>query len=151
MSSGTYIKVGAVWKQPTAIWENISGVWHMVPAAFVNIAGVWKQVFFGALSATASDPNPYGLGNPGAVGTTDVTTVTPTGGVAPYTHNWQYVSGDTGIGRVYGATTAGQAFQRNIPHGGGAWAWFAVWKDTVTDAASNTFVVTVNVEIDANI
>ena len=151
MSSGTYVKVGSVWKAVTALWKNIGGTWHNVPAAFTNVGGVWKQVFFGALSATVSDPNPTGAGNPGGVGTTDVTTCTPIGGVAPYTHNWNYVSGDTGISRVYGVATAGQAFKRNIPVGGGVVSWFATWQDTVTDSASNVFSVQVNIEIDANI
>jgi hypothetical protein len=98
-------------------------------------------------SATSA---PYGVGaSPSAVYggylgsstvTTNAVTVTPTGGTAPYTYAWAYVSGDTFT--IDASTAATTTFTRTV---GSSTMYSAVYRCTVTDAAAATATIDVTV------
>jgi hypothetical protein len=95
-----------------------------------------------SFAATASPGTVHGIGN--GTATTGNTTVTPTGGIAPYFHAWTRISYTNStpptIGSASSATT--NFTQTNLSAGG---ADSAVFRDTVTDSAVPPNSVTVDV------
>ena len=67
--------------------------------------------------------------------TTFPVTATPTDGIAPYTYQWSYVSGDATTSCT-SATASTTTFSRTGTAPAGPYN--AVWKCTVTDSAGNT-------------
>lgn len=96
-----------------------------------------------SFAATASPANTHGIGNGSA--TTNTTTVTPTGGTAPYFHAWTRVSYTNSTPPTINSPTAATTTftQTNLDAGG---VDRAVFRDTVTDSAvpPNSTTVDVN-------
>lgn len=149
MSSGTYVHASGNWKSVSGLYYKLSGSWKTVKSAFVRQSGVWKQVYGTLLSATVDSDYQYATGFPSTTVTTSLSTVTPAGGAAPYTHSWAYVSGDTSIYCAYGLGTNAQAWKRTLPSGYGDFV--AVWRDTVTDSLGATVTVDVTIEIETSL
>lgn len=90
------LKVSGSWKTVAAPSVRVGGAWKAVAKVFVRVAGAWKETFaaipplsapLDTYTATASAPGNGPLNTPRV-------TVSPTGGVAPYTIHWEYVNGD---------------------------------------------------------
>lgn len=97
-------RLGGTWQQITGAKAFLSGSWRTIKAIKAYIGGEWRDV------ANFSPPGPGGGGggtltlslSASSVGratansstvTTNVT-VTPSGGIAPYTYSWAKQSGD---------------------------------------------------------
>jgi hypothetical protein len=94
------------------------------------------------MSASASPSTLYELSTNANI-TSDNTTVTPTGGVAPYTYSWAKVSGDTLT--LSNASAATTNFSKNgIPE----WEFVsALYRCTVTDSSSPALTATADVDV----
>lgn len=89
-----------------------------------------------ALSASANPSTVTGtrgsFGPSALVVTSNNTTVTPAGGVGPFTYAWTHRSGDSGV-NINAPTSATTAFYMSMPAGSSTFADFTC---TVTDTAS---------------
>lgn len=94
------------------------------------------------MSASASPSSLYTLSTDPDI-TSDSTTVTPSGGVAPYTYSWAKVSGDTLT--LSNASAATTTFSKNsIPE----WEFVsALYRCTVTDSSSPALTATADVDV----
>lgn len=107
-----------------------------------------------ALSASASPTTVSGFDTvvapDSSTATTDPTTVTPTGGVAPYTYSWAFVSGNTAT--INSPTSATTTFTRSVFLDTAGQSVFrtGVYRCTVTDSASQTATADVTVETTHN-
>lgn len=93
-----------------------------------------------AVSPTSVSGNDSGIY--GSCYTSDPAIVSPAGGVPAYTYAWAYVSGDA----VIAATDPTSAATYFYAFGAAPFNKSAVWRCTVTDAAS-TVVISANVTI----
>lgn len=110
------------------------------------------QVLLGAaagvppLAASASPVNVTGFRATNGTATTNAATVTPTGGVGPYTYDWEYVSGDATIvvnNDASATTTFSGRVSKVVPFSS------AIWRCKVTDSAANiTYSNNVEVSIE---
>jgi len=94
------------------------------------------------MSASASPSTLYEVSTNANI-TSDNTTVTPSGGVAPYTYSWAKVSGDTLT--LSNASAATTNFSKNgIPE----WEFVsALYRCTVTDSSSPALTATADVDV----
>jgi hypothetical protein len=113
----------------------VSGILQILVASKTVAGG-------GSLSASAdTEADAVGFSPPFTQSlTTNTVTVTATGGTAPYTHSWAFVSGNN-VFTVSSGTSASVSWSATV----GAIPRAAVWRDTVTDALSASVVVDVNV------
>jgi len=90
-----YGKVSGTWKSVTPS-AKVSGTWRNVVAVWVKVSGTWRKAYQ-SLAATTTPT--YVDGYEMAPGTpiSGSAVCTPTGGVTPYSYEWEYVSGDTGL------------------------------------------------------
>lgn len=95
------------------------------------------------LSATVDPSWVFGFRTGAGTAYTFETTTTAIGGVPPYTHAWTYVSGDTSF-TATSPTAATTDFFAPVTFNVSK---TAIWKDTVTDAASQTTVVEITVNV----
>lgn len=91
----------------------------------------YKRGTSGSFSVTASPPSVGGNDTSGPV-TSDATTATPSGGVAPYTYLWIYQSGSTSVHADTG-TSATTSFTATLSRNDFVTAAFLC---RVTDASS---------------
>ena len=145
---------GGIWRTITSPAVRVSGSWQPVQNAWVRVSGAWQNFYAAVTSFTASASPTFvtGLNIISAPDdcpvTTNSTTVTPTGGVAPYTYSWAYVSGDSAT--VNSPTSATTTFSRNvfINNPGQSFIRSGVYRCTVTDSASQTATADVDVITD---
>lgn len=105
---------------------------------------VW-QFFSLSLSATNAYGFAHGLASHGAVNSASVT-VTVTGGVAPYTYLWQYVSGDVAITPNSPTAATTQFGSASVTDG---ISRFATYNCKVTDNVGNIlFSNNVDIQLD---
>lgn len=124
-----HVRTGGVWRAATAFVRH-GGVWMRAAQVSARSGGVWHETGVLPLAAVAS-PTTLSASRvgPGEVSIGSVT-CTVTGGVAPYTYNWQRTAGYGGMGAT--ASTAA-----TTPFWGGAGevgTYSAQFKCTVTDA-----------------
>ena len=134
-----YLKgAGYVSSSDTAPSVPTSGTLTM--RAFLGAA----KVSGSALSASASASIVGGIGDGTSTQTvtSDPVTVTASGGTSPYTYSWVRQSGSTMSATA--ATSATTSFSRSLAVNGTA---SAVWRCTVTDAASATATVDVTADL----
>jgi len=94
------------------------------------------------MSASASPSSLYEISTDPDI-TSDNTTVTPTGGVSPYTYAWTKVSGDTLT--LSNASAATTNFSKN---GISEWEFVsALYRCTVTDSSSPALTATADVDV----
>lgn len=124
----TYRNISGTWRASIP-WRKIGGTWKSC-VLWRNIGGVWKVVG-GQVTAVASPSAVSGAG-PGTPSTvvSNTSTVTPSGGVAPYTYDWEYVSGDAAIS-VDADTSATTSWRKVLAAGALA---SATWRCKVTDS-----------------
>lgn len=144
-----YAKVGGVWKNVGTDSSRLSGAWKTIVGGWTRVSGTWKRIIGTDLSASATNHNPVGFAFPGNVATTDFTTVNPSGGVAPYTYAWSYVSGDAAIFLFGSSTSATVRWRRGISSISDFFT--AVWNCRVTDATGAYYDVTVEPECESAI
>lgn len=99
----------------------------------------------GMLSLTTSPVSVSGSG--GSAGdltlVTSTVTVSVSGGTAPYTHEWTFVSGDTGW-IILSPAAAATRFQNDVPT---VDSKFGTFRDTVTDARGRTGAIDVDASL----
>ncbi len=95
------------------------------------------------LSAIASDYNVAGNDAGTGTATTNATTITPSGGVAPYTYAWTTLSYDGGVPPNINAPTSATTTFTQTSIGPGVFI-FASFRCTVTDAVLATTTVDIN-------
>jgi len=147
MSFSTSVKVGGVWKTMYGVSYKVGGVWKTVSAIYVNVAGAWKQVFGAALSATVSPSSASGTGVGGGTVITNSVTVSPSGGLGPYSHSWAFLSGDSAIYPLSPTNIPLCVWARGTLSG--AATFNATWRDTITDSSGQVFQISVPVTINA--
>ena len=132
-----------------------SGTYGAVPSSgTISIRNFYGTSNVPALSASASPTDVSGFDTVTApdnsTATTDPTTVTPSGGVSPYTYAWTYVSGSTAT--VNSSTSATTTFSRTvfIDFSGQQIDRTGVYRCTVTDSASQTATADVTVNTTSN-
>jgi hypothetical protein len=129
---------------------KLAGVTRTIKTVKVMDGGVLRTVaiFTGPLTAAASPPSATGAyGGSGALPpqtlTTDLVTAISSGGTAPLTYVWAYLSGDTFS--VSHPTSAGTYFSHNFTSFGSR---NGVYRCTVTDSLGLTATVDVPVDIE---
>lgn len=95
------------------------------------------------LSAVASDYNVFGYDSGTGTANSTATTITPSGGTAPYTYAWSLVSYTAGVAPTPSAPSAATTLFIQTGIGPGDY-YVAVFRCTVTDAALNTTTVDIN-------
>ena len=90
-----YGKISGTWKSVTP-YAKVSGAWRNVVAVWVKVAGVWYKSYQ-SLSASASPTSVDGYDMAPGSPISGSSVCTPVGGVTPYSYEWEYVSGDTGL------------------------------------------------------
>jgi hypothetical protein len=146
------IGVSGSYKTIASSAVGVGGEWKTVQQRYAGVSGAWKKFY-----DSGSGPPPSDLSV-----SVDITliegvcdnavygpaTVTASGGTAPYTYLWVYVSGNAGIhcqdetlrtGSFYGASNG--AFGRN-----------AIWRCKVSDSASGiSYCDNVTIDLIANV
>ncbi len=142
-------KVSGTWQELATIWAKVSGTWEQVQSAWVKVSGTWEQVYV-AFTASVDDATPSGSASgasPTGFVTSDVATVTPSGGTAPYTYAWAQGPGAQdpvdGPMNAVAATSAATAFNDTVTAPNAQEEWTC----TVTDDDSNETTVTVTVTL----
>jgi hypothetical protein len=117
----------------------IDGQWRRLTRSEAYVGGAWEtgDRFLIPLTAT-------GTGEVGGFGyiyvTTDPATVTPNGGLAPYTYSWVRLSGTYGTATI--PTAATTTFYATPPSGS---IQTSVFRCTVTDSLGSTATADVTV------
>lgn len=147
------VKVAGAWQEIATGWVKVAGVWEQVESAWVKVAGVWQQVYT-SFSISADKASVSGSGSGfsacGDPGATDVVTVTPTGGTAPYTYAWARVgaaatSGPYQAVNPTGAATAFTDVDSSVCDGDATPS--ETWRCTVTDNDARELTVDVTVTL----
>lgn len=147
------VKVSGTWRTVTAPQVRVSGSWQAVKSGWVKVSGTWRQ-FYASLTAAASPTTVDGFDTvvapSSSTATTNSTTVTPTGGSAPYTYSWSLVSGTSAT--VNSPTSATTTFSRTVfvDNPGQQINRTGVYRCTVTDSASQTATADVTVNTTHN-
>lgn len=147
------LKVGGTWQTPASIWAKVSGSWQQVASAWIKVAGTWQQVYT-SLSASADKASVSGSGTGasacGNPGSTDIVTVTPTGGTSPYTYAWARVGAAATSGPYQAAAPTANATNFNDVDNNVCQVDAdptELWRCTVTDDNSQETTVDVNVTL----
>lgn len=141
---------GTSWVPAIALRVWSGSAWVAMTAGKVWNGSAWIQ-FFSSLAAAISATFVSGSASRAGAGSATVVAsptvvVTPSGGVAPYTYLWGYVSG-VAAGFSLPSTGASMTFFRNMTVGiGQSITETGYYNCTVTDSVGNIFV-TDNVEV----
>lgn len=146
-ASTTFSYTGTVGNTITAVYQCVvtDAISDTVNAGSVSITLTYSAQPLGvSISPTSVLATSYETGTPV---TSEDCVATVTGGTAPYTYQWSYVSGDNGIYAV-SPTGASTLFSR---YGSPINTYDAYWKVTVTDsnsqvATSSSVYVEINFE-----
>lgn len=135
----TDVRVGGAWKPVDSAEVRLGGQWKRILSVSARVGGVWKQIasYAPAMSASVSPAAAAGLISGLGDCTTNSVTVTPSGGLAPFTYAWAKVSGEGAVDRPSSATTA---FTDNLALNESTSGAF---RCTVTDSAAQTATVDV--------
>lgn len=126
--------IGGAWRLVKSAEAYLGGGFKRIVRSEVYTGGAWKagDTFLVPLTATASPSTVYGYYEPELRPVriyTGETTVTPAGGLGPFTYSWANISGTGTVTRPGLATTD---FYRSPGTG------TAVFRCTVTDALGAT-------------
>jgi hypothetical protein len=137
------IRFGGEWREITSAKAFINGAWRTIRYGKAYASGSWRDAvaFVPALTLAASPESVSGVSTLGTV-VTNGTTVTPTGGVSPYTYAWTRVSG---VGEISSPTSASTAFYYNAP---GFANYTGTFRCTVTDSLGTTATADVDAEFE---
>ena len=111
------VRVGGAWREAESGRAYIGGAWRQLKEVRAYIDGAWETIvtFAPALSLDASPPT-TGVQIVGSgTATTPPVTVTPAGGIAPFTYSWARVGGAGGT--AVSPTSATTRFTRTIGTG----------------------------------
>lgn len=144
------VSIGGVLKEVAAIKVAIGSTWKAVANTKAVVGGVWKagETFTGGsggggdgggFTLGISPASAYGYSNTSPV-TSESVTVTPTGGVAPFTYAWTKLSGS---GSINSPTTATTTFNANVPDGD---SLIGNYRCTATDAIGSFATADCDVE-----
>lgn len=131
---------GGAWRSIGSADVRVDGQWRRIVRAEVYTGGAWKSAgtFIVPLTGATAAPNVVTAGGYGGYLTTDATTITPTGGLAPYTYSWTRISGT--VGTANSASSATTSFTGLVSTGGFEESTF---RCTVTDALGTSVTVDV--------
>lgn len=98
------VRVGGVWITPTALKIYTAGAWRSIQAVKIYKGGAWRDAANfvpsgggggggGSLSLSVDPISAFKLGHASTL-TSRTITVTPSGGLAPYSYVWSVVSQD---------------------------------------------------------
>lgn len=145
----TNLKIGGSWETVTKLFAKIAGSWEQVQTAWIKVAGSWEQVYIN-FTASASDTTPSGadsgFSQTGPV-TSNVITITPVGGTAPYTYAWAIVGGASSSGPFTATAPTGVATAFTNVCDTDDIDNNEQWRCTVTDDDGNETTVTVTVTL----
>lgn len=125
----TAVRVLGAWHMAGDMFVRISGQWRRITGIRARVAGAWQTVSGFTSTFSASAPtDTFGYGS-----VTDPVTITPTGGVSPYTYQWTRISGALAITTV-SPNMATTAFQTTRTSG----SFTTVFGWVATDATGAT-------------
>jgi hypothetical protein len=140
------INDSGTWKNATP-FVNDGGTWKPVQIGYVNDAGTWK-IFYSAMTASKSGDASGGRLGAGSV-TTNSVTVSPVGGIFPFSYAWTYQSGD-----VFTLSNPGPSTSAHTTTFTTTVALFqtksAVYRCTITDSVGSTAFIDVTVTASEN-
>jgi len=120
--------------------RTISEIWvrdsNNVPRLVFSIAP--------PMTASASPETVFGFSNGSGVATTDATTVTPSGGTAPYTYSWTVLSFDNATPPTADTPNAATTTFTQTGIGIGE-SYSATWQCEVTDSSPSPYTAVANV------
>ena len=130
-------RIGGAWRSATTAEVRVGTAWKRVIRSEIYTGGAWKtgETFAQALTATTSDAYPSGTRVGAGYCATATVTITPAGGVAPFTYAWVKLSGNGSVNNPTGAATT---FFDNIADGA---ITTGAFRCTVTDALGSTVTV----------
>jgi hypothetical protein len=117
---GMMSRLGGEWKTITGGQIYAGGAWRTLVAIQIYSGGTWRQVAnftpppsggTGGTITVAASPNPCGTTRSAGIITTPTCTVTPSGGLAPYTYAWSILDG--GLATIANPTLASTTFTRS--------------------------------------
>lgn len=137
------VRVGGATREITSFKVKVAGTLRTVRTVKVQSGGVLRTVYSSAgdMSAAASAPTVYGSADTARVDS-DQVTVTPTGGVGPYTYSWARTSGS---GLILTPSFATTSFYINGLTPGQLVS--GVFQCTVTDSLGATATASVTAEL----
>ena len=141
----TFSRTGTAGNTYSAVWQCVVSDSNSssVNAGTVSISFTFSVPALSvSLSNSSASATQVGTGT---ATTTPTITATPSGGTAPYTYNWQYISGDSSVYPT-NPTSAATDFAR---FGSPEFTYVSNYRCVVTDSASNTVnSATVGITID---
>lgn len=148
-------RLGGEWKTITASKVYVSGAWRTIVAIKIYAGGAWRDVANftppatggggggGGTLAAVAEPSPCTGFAANSVVTTEPCTITPSGGLAPYTYAWSIISGTATIASPTSATTTFQ--KTGVPLG---LTREATARCAVTDSLGTSTTVTVSLSFE---
>lgn len=144
--SKLHLRHGGATKEVMRLWLRQGGVTELIYASLDSTGTDSGSGAGGTAPGISADPTDVGgsasSSSSSITITSRYTTVTVTGGVAPYTHSWTQVSGDVMTATDPSSSTT--AFYASVPP---SESLSADWRDTVTDAGGSTATVDVTVQL----
>ncbi|NQX95303.1 MAG: hypothetical protein HRT64_10380 [Erythrobacter sp.] len=124
------VRVDGVWREVVGARVYVGGSWREIKSARAYVGDQWRDVlsFISDLSASASPTTVGGAVQGSGIATTPSVTVTPNGGLAPYTYSWERVG--VGAASINSPASAVTSFSRFLNDGESAQEAF---RCTVTD------------------
>lgn len=144
-TGATFVDVSAMKRWNGSAWVDLTSLKRWNGSAWIDLGAPVGGGDLSAIVAPALVSKLLVAASPPAqiLTTTAPAVVTATGGTAPYTYSWAYVSGDSAIYPASPTSNSsyfsGVVYQYDILN--------AVWRCTVTDAAMDTVTVDVNVRL----
>lgn len=145
---------------PWASWQPVKGFWVNTPwagwtpvkvASAKNLVGSWSPFYTATTPLAASSPGGHGFCSNGQPNNSPCTatataTVAATGGSGSYTYSWSFVSGNSNVALISGASAATATFQETA--NASNQTVNAVYKCVVSDGASSVTVNPINISLE---
>jgi hypothetical protein len=139
-----WANIAGTWRKST-LWGNVGGTWHKL-TPWVNVGGTWKKDPAPSTAAMTVSANPASVNGAisrpaGGGAQTNETTITVTGGTAPFTYAW---SSSDGVLTATSPSSSATRFSAFVEAGDTLADTFAC---VVTDANAQTAATTVSASV----